>query len=137
MAMAAAVSGASSMGASAMANPNFMGLAATGVSAGGKLGVEAMRSGLGLLGQGRAIKSQEKMQQESMNFSREMLNRRDSAFSQAGLPTFLGYGGAGMMPRVSQAAGGGNFYTSQIPGNPQSAPYLAGAQSAFGWGNVQ
>jgi len=130
---------AAAAAATAAANPAVMGAVSSGIKAGGDLGKGAIQSGLSLVGQRRSINAQKEMQIKAMDFSREMMSRRDAAFTEAGLPTFLGYGvGLGSMPRQTQAIHGGNFYTSQIPGNAQSTPYTGStAQTTFGWGNVQ
>lgn len=139
MAMAAMASAAGTIGSAAASNPATMGMIATGIKSGGDFSKGLVQSGMGLAGQRRAIKAQKEMQERSFDFAREMTGRRDAAFTQAGLPTFLGYGvGMAAMPRQTQALHGGNFYTSQIPGNAQSTPYVgSSAQTAFGWGNVQ
>lgn len=78
------------------------------------------------------------MQNNNYDFIREQQKLREDKFKEAGLPGYLAYtGGANLMPKQSQMAGGNMIYTSRLPGNPKSVPYTgAPLQGQLGWGSI-
>ena len=121
-----------------LSNPMTGHMVISGMNNVSRLGSESIKGGMGLVSQKRAFNQELKMQKNQFDFQKEMLQLRNDAFTEAGLPTFMGYGHSYGAPNMSQSIHGGNFYTSRLPGNAQSSPYIGTtAQNLYGWGNVQ
>jgi len=69
----------------------------------------------------------------------QVMSQKLGAYAQAGLPSYLAYGGGGGagLPPTAQVQHGSSAYTSRILGNPQSVPITGTlAQSTAGFGNI-
>ncbi len=66
------------------------------------------------------------------------LNNKREALRQAGLPDYLAtMPVTAMPPRMSQRGVGGQLYTSMLPGDPRTSPYInSPVQHQLGWGRL-
>lgn len=66
---------------------------------------------------------------------KDFTSMKMNAYQQAGLPSYMAYGGGAPTTRVTQTSGA-NSVTSKIPGDPTTSAYIgSSSQQAAGWGN--
>lgn len=123
---------ATSSAANVMTSGLF-GLASAGIGVGSSL----LSGGLNYLYAKSLINEQATAQRTNFDY---MTNKSESAFTSAGLPSWLAFtGGRGMQafPNQSTNMGGQNFFSSALPGNTSSLAWTGSqSQLALGVGSM-
>lgn len=105
------------------------------ISSGFNLGGNLIESGINFALSKNLLETQASLQRENFDYT---TGKAASAYQQAGLPTWLAYGGsANSFPHQTQQINGNNTFTSVLPGNSNALIWNGSAsQLALGVGNV-
>lgn len=122
--------------ATQIAQQNFKNsLLNTGTGAALNFGSGLISAGLNYAMTSSLLSKQAELQRENFDYT---TNKASTAYQQAGLPSWLAYGGSSnSFAHQSQSLGGANSFTSALPGNTSNIVWTgSSSQTALGVGEL-